>query len=48
MKKTYIQPLTKVVQMGTVSLICGSQDIASPGKGLSYGGVDEYGEIDPD
>jgi hypothetical protein len=46
MKKTYMQPQTKVVEMGTVSFICGSQ-IRSE-RGLSYGGVDEYGEIDPD
>ncbi len=46
MKKTYIQPLTEVVQMGTMSFICGSQGVTS-NNGIDYGGVDEEGKKDP-
>ena len=48
MKKTYIQPLTEVVRMSMVGMICGSQDVKSnKGYGIGYGGVDEDGEKDP-
>ena len=46
MKKTYLQPLTEVVKMETVSFICGSQDVKS-NNGIGYGGVDDDGEKDP-
>lgn len=46
MKKTYKQPLIKAIQMRTVRFLCGSQIRSN--KGMSYGGVDENGEIDPD
>ena len=46
MKKTYIQPLTEVVQMGTMSFICGSQGVTS-NNGIDYGGVDEEGNKEP-
>jgi hypothetical protein len=47
MKKTYIQPSIMTAYIGTMNIICGSQDITS-GKGISYGGVDEEGTKDPD
>ncbi len=46
MKKTYIQPLTEVVQMGTMSIICASQG-GTWSNGIDYGGVDEDGGKDP-
>ena len=46
MKKTYIQPLTEVVQMGTWNFICASKGVTS-NNGIDYGGVDEDGELDP-
>ncbi len=46
MKKTYLQPLTKVVMMGTQTIVCASKGVTS-GKGIGYGGVDEEGEKDP-
>ena len=46
MKKTYLQPLTMVVMMGTQTIVCASKGVTS-GKGIGYGGVDEDGEKDP-
>ena len=46
MKKTYIQPLTEVVRMGTWNFICASEGVIS-NNGIDYGGVDEDGELDP-
>ncbi len=46
MKKTYIQPLTEVVRMGTLNFICASKGVTS-NNGIDYGGVDEDGELDP-
>ena len=46
MKKTYIQPLTEVVRMGTMSFICASKGVTS-NNGIDYGGVDEDGSKDP-
>ncbi len=46
MKKTYLQPLTEVVRMGTLSFICASKGVTS-NNGIDYGGVDEDGELDP-
>jgi hypothetical protein len=46
MKKTYLQPSTEMVILGTTTIICGSQDITSD-NGIDYGGVDENGEKDP-
>ena len=46
MKKTYIQPLTEVVRMGTWNFICASEGVTS-NNGIDYGGVDEDGELDP-
>ena len=46
MKKTYLQPSTEMVIIGTTTMICGSQDIKSD-NGITYGGVDENGEKDP-
>lgn len=47
MKKTYIQPSIMTAYIGTMNIICGSQDITSS-KGINYGGVDGDGTIDPD
>ena len=46
MKKTYLQPLTEVVKMETVRMICVSGGITS-GNGIGYGGVDDGGGLDP-
>ena len=46
MKKTYLQPLTEVVRMGTWNFICASEGVTS-NNGIDYGGVDEDGELDP-
>lgn len=47
MKRIYHQPLTVAVRTEMSMMICGSQDITSD-KGISYGGVDENGELDPE
>ena len=47
MKKTYLKPLTEVVRIGTTMMVCASDGVTSPGKGIGYGGVDEKGEKDP-
>ena len=46
MKKTYIQPLIEVVQMGTLNFICASNGVKS-NNGIGYGGVDDGGVLDP-
>ena len=46
MKKTYLQPSTEMVIIGTTTMICASQGITSD-NGIDYGGVDENGEKDP-
>ena len=46
MKKTYLRPSTEMVIIGTTTMICGSQEIKSQ-NGITYGGVDEAGTIDP-
>ena len=48
MKKTYLQPSAEMVIAETSTFICGSQDIiGSEGYGITYGGVDEEGSLDP-
>ena len=48
MKKTYIRPLMEVEAEEPETMICGSQDITgSDGYGITYGGVDEEGTMDP-
>lgn len=47
MRKIYIQPINKIVEAETESLICGSDDIHTD-QGINYGGVDEGGVKDPD
>ena len=46
MKKTYLQPSTAMVIVRTDIMICVSQGVTS-NKGITYGGVDEDGGIDP-
>jgi len=47
MRKKYVRPQFQVVMMNTSSLICGSQDITGGDKDISYGGVDEEGNMEP-
>ena len=47
MKKTYIIPETVAVQVCGERMIAGSQDVTS-NNGMTYGGVDEEGEKDPE
>jgi hypothetical protein len=47
MKKIYFQPATMVVRTTFTMMICGSQDITSD-EGITYGGVDKEGELDPE
>ena len=48
MKKTYLQPSAEMVIAETSTFICGSQDITgSDGYGITYGGVDNEGGLDP-
>lgn len=49
MKKTYLQPYIEMDFTETETMICASQDIISGGdvSGITYGGVDENGTIDP-
>ena len=46
MKKTYIQPSTEMVRIGTTMFVCRSGRVTSD-KGIDYGGVDEEGEEEP-
>ena len=46
MKKTYIEPSVEMDGMETEAFICGSQGVTS-NNGITYGGVDEDGDIDP-
>ena len=46
MKKTYLQPSTEMVIIGTTTMICGSEGVSSD-NGIDYGGVDEEGELEP-
>lgn len=46
MKKKYIQPSIKSVEIKMTKMVCGSQDISSD-KGIGYGGVDDEGNKDP-
>lgn len=46
MKKTYLQPSTVMVVIGTVNIICGSVGIISD-VDVDYGGADEEGTKDP-
>ena len=47
MKRTYLQPSTEVAIMGAEEMICSSQDITSSNGEITYGGIDENGELDP-
>lgn len=49
MKKTYLQPYIEMDFTETETMICASQDITSGGdvSGITYGGVDEDGTVDP-
>ena len=47
MKKTYLEPSVMVAYIGTATIICGSQDITSSDGDITYGGVDEEGDMDP-
>ena len=46
MKKTYIEPSIEMEGMEAEAFICGSQGVTS-NNGITYGGVDEDGDIDP-
>lgn len=46
MKKRYMQPSIKAVEIKMTMMVCGSEDITSD-KGIDYGGVDEEGVKDP-
>ncbi len=41
-----LKPLTEVVRMGMTTMVCASDGVTSPGKGIGYGGVDD-GTKDP-
>ena len=45
MKKTYIIPKTLICWMNAERFIAGSQEVTS-NNGMTYGGVDEDGELD--
>ena len=47
MKKTYIKPWSRLMDMEVESMLCGSDDIVSD-KGMSYGGVDDTGTVTPE
>jgi len=48
MKKTYIEPFIEMDCMDSEQTLCASNDITSSGiEGISYGGVDEEGTLDP-
>ena len=46
MKKTYLQPYAVMGSMETESIICSSQGVTS-NNGITYGGVDDGGTLDP-
>lgn len=47
-KRKYVSPTLTAVQIACHGVICGSQDIASPNAGISYGGIDEEGTQTPE
>jgi hypothetical protein len=47
MKKNYMKPAFEVVEIKLTKMICSSRGVTSP-RGISYGGVDEEGSIDPE
>ena len=47
MKKAYIKPWSRLMDMEVESMLCGSGDIVSD-KGVSYGGVDDTGTVTPE
>ena len=47
MKKAYIKPWSRLMDMEVESMLCGSDDIVSD-KGMSYGGVDDAGTVTPE
>jgi hypothetical protein len=47
MKKEYESPQTAVIVLEVQPLMAAS-GVDSPDRGISYGGVDEDGEFDPD
>ena len=47
MKKAYIKPWSRLMDMEVESMLCGSDDIVSD-KGMSYGGVDDTGTVTPE
>lgn len=50
MKKTYSQPIILVTQIESASIVCASRGVSSDLDGnidISYGGVDEDGELIP-
>jgi len=46
MKNTYLQPSAEMENMEVESFICSSQVVTSE-NGITYGGVDENGTLDP-
>lgn len=46
-KKTYLSPSLCCVMCSTMTVMSTSQDISSD-KGITYGGVDDEGEQDPE
>ena len=47
-KNTYIEPSVEVEGMENEDFICASDSITSSGvEGITYGGVDEEGTMDP-
>ena len=48
MRKTYLQPMFRVVRVRPAALICDSQRITNPDRGFTYGGVDEDGDLEPE
>lgn len=48
MKKTYMKPETQTVNVRPMTMIAASDSINSDQlEGVTYGGVDEEGELDP-
>ena len=47
MKKKYIGPSIETDGMDTETIICGSKGVTS-NVGMTYGGVDEDGDLDPE
>jgi len=49
MKKQYVTPKMEVYETDGFLLLDGSNQLTTSGSyGLKYGGVDEYGELDPE